>query len=982
MTKKDSALVIGAGIAGIKASLELAEMGHKVFLIERNPNIGGKLTSLDKQYPTDDCTLCQMLPTFGSEKLTECCLRRDLQHENIEIITNAEIENFKGKAGNFSLQIKKEIGIIDCEKCNDCGECEEICPVIVEFDGGVRKAIYVKSPLSAPNSYIIDEINCTKCGKCEEICPTKAIDFSKKEKTQKIDLDVGGIIVALGFEEFNPKTLRQYNYEYSQDIVTNMEFEKLFSGFGINKKEFFRPSDNKKIKKLAILQCIGSRDTDRNYCSSACCMIALKEAILVKESSPEINVTVFYMDMRAFGKNYHKYYEKAKKLGVKFINFRVPNIDILLNRNLLISYFEKGELKDEDFEMVVLSNGFLAPEKNKEIAQKLGINLNEHGFFQTSGISQVETNKDGIYVCGTAVEPKDITDTMIEASAAAMKTSHFLNKITEKENKRDNKNKSDDDEQKLEIVLIEPRKDFKNKLKINEIEKFSKSLSGVTSVKILKSTSNLLKYLEPKIGKLLIANFELQSLSNKFKSLEKDIKELPIIVNPINIPIINDLDKDKNTLIAKKQIEFGVEKLKTDDFQVTKDNLTKRALIIGGGITGLSSALAIAGKGYEVDLIEKSDKLGGNLITTFYTIDGLDTQKFLKETILKVEKENLIKVYKNSNIEDISGYAGNFETIIKTDDEIRTLKNGTIIIATGGKENNTNEYSFGKDKRIITQKELEKNINKNKIKAKNIVMIQCVGSREGENSYCSRICCTTALKNAMKLKENNKDSKIFILNRDIMCYGFLEEFYKKAGEMGISFIRYDLEDKPKVTIKKKIEVDVNDSILGENLNIEADLLVLSTGIVPNENLKLAEKIGLQLDDFGFFKEANAKFRPLDFLKAGIFVCGLAHSPRNLKESISQAYAVAGRAVTILSRENLFSRKEISEVNQRWCVGCELCIVACPFSARVLDVEKGVAKTIDILCQGCGVCAMICPSGVSKLRGAKDKQVFALVDVAV
>lgn len=983
MIKNNNALVIGAGIAGIKASLELAEMGHKVYLIERNSNIGGKLISLNKQYPTDNCTLCQMLPTFGCDE-KEICLRKDLEHENIEIITNAEIEKLKGKAGDFNVLIKKIIGFIDTKKCINCGYCQEVCPVEVETEYGIRKAVFVNYPLAVPNNYIIDEINCTKCSKCVEICPTNAIEFSKKVKDMKIN--VGAIIVAVGFEEFSPLQLEQYNYLNSPNILTNMDFEKLYSGFGKLKKELLRPSDNKKIEKIAILQCIGSRDKKRNYCSSACCMIALKEAILVKESSPDIDVTIFYMDLRVYGKSYQNYLEKAKNLGIKFINFRVPKIVITKNENLLINYVENGKVKQGNFDLVVLSNGFTAPENNRKLAKILGIELNEHGYFKTSEISGFETKKKGIFVCGTANEPKDITDTIIESIATAMNASFLL--VSKIEKNIEKEKEIIDEEPKIGIFICEYGNLIGGRVDLKNLIDYLKYLSNVSFVERIEFSGLAIGKIKNKIDKnnanrIIFASFSPYLFENKLREIKNKIGVLPNLIQLVNFYSFKDWDKDKNTEFAKKQIEIANEKLKIEEeLKISKDKAIKRALIIGGGISGMNSALAIANKGFEVDLIEKSDELGGNLKSIFYTIEGLDTQKYLKEIIGKLKKNKLINIYKNTVIEEISGYAGNFETKIKKEGIVKTLKNGAIIIATGGKENKTNEYFYGRDSRIITQTELEKKIVEDKVKAKKIVMIQCVGSREGNNSYCSRICCSTALKNAIKLKEKNKDFEIYILNRDIMSYGFLDEYYKKACEIGINFIRYNLEEKPKVKIKKYIEVEVYDCVLEEKLNIDADLLILSTGIVPNDNLKLAEKLGLQIDDFGFLKVANEKFKPVDFLKHGIFVCGLAHSPRNLKESIVQAYATAGRAVTILSKENLKSRREISEVNERWCVGCELCIEACPYSARILDEEKGVAKTIDVLCQGCGVCAMVCPCGVSKLRGAKDKQILAMVEVAV
>ncbi len=465
-------------------------------------------------------------------------------------------------------------------------------------------------------------------------------------------------------------------------------------------------------------------------------------------------------------------------------------------------------------------------------------------------------------------------------------------------------------------------------------------------------------------------------------------------INPSQLEIVNlregcawvHDDKKEATEKAKALIAMANQKLRGQEYlEMNSKPVVHRALVIGGGVSGMISSLRIAESGYRVDILEKNEVLGGNARNVYHTIDGLDVQKFLKDNVEKIEKNDLITVYQNSEVSSISGRAGGFTAMMKTPSDQEKIEYGTVIIATGANELVPHEYLYKEYEGVIAQRELEKRIVDGAVKAKTIVMIQCVGLRDDERHYCGRICCSHAIKNALKIKETDPNVEVHILYRDMMTYGFTEEYYIKAKEKGVNFIRYELEEKPEAKVEKgKLKVKVKDIVLDEEILINPDLLVLSLGPSPENNKSLLKVFGtdLKLDEDGFFSEANIKFRPVDFLTDGIYVCGLAHSPGTLVESIAQAEAAAGRALTILSKKEILSRKLISEVNERWCVGCEACITACPYDARILDSDKRVAMVVDTLCQGCGMCAVICPSGAAKLKGYKEKQMMAMIDEAV
>jgi heterodisulfide reductase subunit A len=964
-------LVVGAGVAGIKAALELAEYGYKVIIVERLPSVGGKISQLDRQFPNNRCGLCQILPIFDRDACEEFCLRRVLSHRNIEVITNAEVARVHGEAGKFKIDVIKKARGVSEAKCIACDKCRDVCPVEVsdEFNGNFtkRKAIYMRYPLCYPNVYAIDWMNCIKCGKCAEICPAKAIDLNAK--AELISLEVGAIILALGFESMDVDTLRQYKHGKYLDVVTSLEFERLLCGYGPSYGKLLRPSDGSIPERIAFLQCVGSRDVNRDYCSSACCMYALKEAIIAKEKAPDIDIIIYYMDVRCFGKGYQRYYENAKQKGIKFIRCRVPVIESA-NGKLAVSYVdENDEAKKEFFDLIVLSTGQAAPRDWKKLSEIFGIELNEWGFAKTKTFNPVESTRRGIFICGSFTEPKDIPDAITEASAAAAGVMQLLGKPS--------------------IALaVQP--------KLNEGKKLG--LLICTCGGEMKSEALKLReqYLNLKI-KVEVLDYLCKDLANLRLS---DANAIVIaacapygietaVKKAINLPFENveivDIKHQGDGWRIKKNIDLAIDKLKNKGKIETplKAEIVQRALVIGGGIAGMQAALGIANAGYKVDLIERASELGGNLKRLKYTLEGEDIERLLESVIQTIEKQKLISVYKNSTVVELRGYAGSYTARIKRDGMERMQSYGAVIIATGGEEYFPSEYLYGKDPRIITQRELEAKLLKNDLLGiKSVAMLQCIGSRNEQNRYCSRVCCATAIKNAIKLKEKNPEIEIYILNKDIVAYGFAEHRYTLARKMGITFLKYD--GSPTIELNAgHLRLKFIDSLLKEEIVMNPSLIVLSTGIVPNkDNPLLAELLKVELDEDGFFKEANSKFRPVDFKADGIYIVGLAHSPCNVKESITQGLAAAARVVILLNRNQMQASKHIARVNKRWCAGCGLCIQVCPFGARRMDEENKVVDVIEYICKGCGTCAASCPSGASQLIKLGAYQAISMIDLAL
>lgn len=1001
--KEQAVLVIGAGVGGVKASLELAEYGLKVYLCDLSPDIGGTLMQMDKWFPNSHCGMCQMLPLVASDESAQFCLRRGLNHPNIEFLPLTEVKKLEGKAGNFTATLKTTPMGVNRELCSGCGLCAEVCPVEVasEFNQGLekRKAIYVRNPLVAANAYLIDWDNCTRCGLCAEKCPNRAIELDVQDESRKIK--IGAVVLSTGFEEFNAKLTSEYGYQRYPDVLTSIEMERLLSPSGPTRGMLVRPSDGKVPSSLAFLQCVGSREMDWNYCSSACCMYAIKEAVLAKDINPKTDVTIFYMDMRTFGKNNYRYFMEARdKYGINFVRSRVPVIkhDPVTGSILLTAKDEKGDITDHSFEMVVLSVGQVPPPGFTELSGVLGLETNQWGFCQAGEFTPVATGKEGIYICGSASSPKDIADTLVEAGAAACRVSGMLSIPAENTDAPNETIDETDDESRTAVVICSCGDEVGSVIDIKSLAESSQNLPGVVYTTESRfmcqkgSLDELIKAVKKSgANRIIFAACSSSAIGGIVTEALKDAGLSRAFTQFINlregVAWVHKEQPEAATEKAWKLIAMAAERARLHkDSSGQSSTVMNRALIIGGGLSGMVAAQAISEHGYEVDLVEETDRLGGNLVHIHKTLRGEDPQKLLSDIVKAVVKNTSIHVHLNTGVKEVSGYAGNFNITLSGDEEI-PIQAGAIIVATGGSEYKPEEYSYGQNENIVTQSELEQKLFSGEIDIDNlekVVMIQCVGSRNQERPYCSRICCSQAINNALELKQRNPEIQIFVLYRDMMSYGFMEEYYTEVREAGVIFVRYEIGEEPAVTVNNdKLSIEFEEPVLDETITMEPDMIVLSPAVLPRDsNKNLAETLEIDLTDEGFFKEAEIKFRPVDFNREGIYACGLALHPVNISESIAQAQAAAQRAVTLLSRGFLQPSLVVAEVNPRWCTGCEMCIEACPYGARIKDTAKGIVVVREALCQGCGACAAVCPSGATKLRRFTDKQVFSMIDAGV
>ncbi len=998
---KSAALVVGAGVGGIRAAFDLAESGFKVYLVDRAPVIGGTITRLSTWFPGNRCEMCKLIPVFSRDECSQFCLLRDFFHPNIELLTGTRVSGVDGEAGNFKVSVTAESRLVKPDRCTACGLCVDVCPVEVpdEFEGGLRnrRAIYVRNPQAVPNVFAIDRENCTRCGRCLEVCPTNAIDFEMPEETRQ--LDVGAVIISSGFEEFNAAQMGQYGFGRYPNVLSNIQLERLLASAGTTGGKLLRPSDGKGPKKVAFLQCVGSRDMKRNYCSAACCMYALKEAILIKEYNPEIVVAIFYMDMRAFGKGYYREYMKAKELGVNFIRCRVSTFrENPQSRNImLVARTEEGSSINSEFDLVVLSTAQCPSSGTVELRKALGVELNKWGFIGTQEFSRVKTSRDGVYVCGSAAAPADISETVLMANAAAGEASRLLTparaQLPEKNGVAEAA--AVDEDTRIAVFLCKCGNIIPEVVDMEKVADFARNLPDVVSVGeidylCMAESLDKLKDAVKKSGanRVIIAACAPYHYHRKFGEALREAGIDSSLWQLVNFrEQIAWVHIDSPGLAAEKargMLAVAVQKLRSQELlPVPSVPVNNSGLVIGGGISGLVSALSLAERGFDVYLVEKTAEPGGHVRDMYFSLGNADPQPFLNDIIAKVKSNENIHLHLNSEVTEVTGYAGNFRSGIRMGGEVNYIDHGAVIVATGADDYQPTEYLYGQDNRIITQKELQKKLAEGKPDVSTVVMIQCVGARDDEHPYCNRTCCSEAIASALKIKEQNPETEVIILNRDIMTYAFKEEYYTQAREAGVLFLRYEPGEEPEVKIEDRaVVVTVSDPSLPGRLEIEADLLVLSTGIIAADNQQLAETLSLELTEDGFFKEMDTKFRPVDAVIDGVFICGHSSAPGNLEEEITRAEAAAQRAANILARETLESGRVIAEVNQRRCSGCALCVAACPYNARRLDEDLKIAVVEEAICQGCGTCVAVCPNSAAKLRGMKEKQLFSMIEAAL
>ncbi|MGE5189019.1 MAG: FAD-dependent oxidoreductase [Gemmatimonadota bacterium] len=923
------------------------------------------------------------------------------------------------------------------DACWTCGACDFVCPVgkkvsvlasrnapvpiLNEYNFNLdgRPAVSILYPQAVPNKPAIDREACLRlnhdvCGICEAVCEAKAIDYGRKD--ERVTLDVGAVVLAPGYEPFDARLKDGLGYGRYPNVLSALEFERILSASGPFSGKVVRPSDRRAPERIAFIQCVGSRDHERDYCSSVCCMYATKEAIVAKEHAGEgLQCDIFFMDIRAFSKGFEAYFESAKKQGVNYIRCRVPSVEeVPETRNLRIHYLAEDDRKESrEYDLVVLSVGMRPPKDADAIAERLGIALNEFRFCGTSLFRPVESSRDGIFVAGPFTEPKDIPETVVQASASAAKVLSLLSDVRgslvrpkEYPPERDVAG----EEPRIGVFVCHCGTNIAGVVNVPAVVEYAGTLPGVAYAENnLYTCSNdsqeriKEKVREHGLNRVVVASCTPRTHEPLFRNTIREGGLNAYLFEMANIrdqcSWVHMHEPEAATRKAKDLVRMAVAKARLlAPLRQGSVEMTKAALVIGGGLSGMTAALELASQGFAVHLVERERELGGNLRRVRYLLNGEDPGKELAALVGRVGAENRIRVHLGSRVAAIEGSIGRFRTTVAGNGGESRFDHGVVVVATGAKEHRPAGYLYGRDDRVMTQLELEDRLASSggRLLAGRdgapgaVVMIQCVDSRDEERPWCSRLCCAEAVKNALRIRDLSPETPVYVLYRDIRTYGFRETYYTKARQKGVVFVRYDEARKPEVVADGgELRVTVRDQVLGLTLEIPSRLVVLSAGTVPHEDGNaIAQLLKVPLNRDGFFLEAHMKLRPVDFATDGVFLCGMAHSPKAVDESIMQAGAAAAKAGALLSRDRIALEASISNVVDENCDGCAYCVEPCPYNAITLVEyawQGAVKKTVEVnesVCKGCGTCMATCPKKGVYVRGFTLEQLGAQVEAAL
>ena len=880
----------------------------------------------------------------------------------------------------------------------------------------MNKAVHVYFAQAIPLITYIDEsclyLKEKKCRICERVCKNNAIDLN--QTLEKKEIRVGAIILSAGLEPFDPKVKKEYHYGEFDNIVTSMDYERLLCSTGPYQGEILRASDKKPPHKIAWIQCVGSRRVtpgENSYCSAVCCTYTQKQVIVTKDHDATAECTIFHNDVRAYGKDFERFYERTEKLpDVRFIRSYTSIVkEDPETKNITVRYstYEDG-VKEEEFDMVVLSVGLNPPADVKSIANKFGIELNPHNFCKIDSVNPMSTNRPGIFVSGGFQGPLDIPESVFSASGAGSQIGELLNY------RRGNLSKEriypperdvSEEEPRIGVFVCHCGANIGRIVNVPETVEYCKTLPNVVHAQeqLFSCATNSAKEItdmtkEKGLNRVIVAACSPRTLEPLFRDTVREAGINQYYMEMANI-------REHNSWVHSKETEEATQKAKDiirmsaaracrleplQEFDLPVD---KAALVVGGGIAGMNCALSIANQGHEVHLVEKNTNLGGIVRRIHSTLDGLDVQDYLSDLIAKVYQHQSIHVYHDATITDATGYVGNFVTSVKSERGFTQIKHGAAVLAIGADLYTPTEYLYGQDDRVTTHLELEERITRGDekiINAQSLVMIQCVGCRNEDRNYCSRLCCSQAVKNALRLKDINPEMDIYILFRDMRTYGFNEDYYRAASNKDIKFIRYEPQDKPEIEAGESddgrpvLKVTVTDFVLGKKLELDADVISLAAAVIPSEATReVAGLFKVTLSPDGFFKEAHVKLRPVEFSTDGIYLCGLAHYPKFIQETINQAYGAAGRALTLLSRDSVVASGSVAQVDESKCIGCGACVSACAYGVLELrDTKKTKKATVNpVLCKGDGLCTTKCPTGAIQLKHFTDEELLSQIDAA-
>ncbi|MGD2253130.1 MAG: FAD-dependent oxidoreductase [Anaerolineales bacterium] len=985
--QEQTILVVGGGIAGTAVGMHVAEAGHRALIVDPSPVIGGSLLLLDKTYPTDSCGVCFMAP----DPPAVCPFLECERDPRIDIRVSTQLVSLEGKAGAFKATLARKPVYVDAKRCDGCGRCTEVCPIEVQAGhlgaswlSESHKAIYLPFAQAVPATFVIDGEACNRCGECVKVCPQKAIDLEAKETKQTVK--VASVVLTPGFGPNDAHVRGAYGYGEYANVVSSLEYERMLSTSSPSRGRPVRPSDGKPATRIAIIQCVGSRDQSCGvpYCSAACCMIGAKQASLTKKRNPEAEVAVFTMDVRAPGRGYEHYLAGVRELeGVSYRRSLVSGVKLdPQTQNLDLQFAEDGQARTECFNLVVLEVGMIVPPAVRRMAEACGIELNQHGFATTERQTPTQTSRAGVFVAGSFREPKDVPATVPESIAAAAGALQYAGALEREHEEWDAEKIATPDYYDRPLIGVFLDGEAADLAEALDIEALAAEAAKLTDVVHVRT-----KIAEKQVCKD-ISTHELTYVVLGTSSARRGEEDHPTLVG---VPVmrvalgavdafVHSADAERANLKALEMIRMAVQAARAARPRPVQIKMPeRRAVVLGGSAAGLVAARTLSSQGVETHLVEAGDALGGMASWK----EGMET--WVGNLIEQVEEDPLIKVHKQSELKSFGGEPGRMVSVLAGPEGEEEIAYGTLVVALDASEHAPEGFGLQEQESVITQAELTTKLaaweaaGEADKAAASVAMILCADTRQGERLYCSRTCCADALKNALTLKAMTPETAITILYRDIVTPGFSEDLYQEARDAGVLFLRYTLENPPQVEGTK---INVLDDVLGEEVALQPELLVLSGGIVPGREFpQLAEMLGLELDQDGFFAPLNIKSQPMDLNSPGMYLAGYAGGPATLEECLEQGMASGLRAALFVKRE-LKTPVTVASVEEWMCSGCGLCVDVCPSNARHMDEDEEVAKVDAWLCLGCGVCAAVCPNGASSIAHYEARGVLNAIDAAL
>ncbi len=985
----DSVLIIGGGIAGVQAALDLAEAGARVVLVEKSASIGGKMAALDKNFPTLDCSVCIEAP-----KLSEVG-----EHPNIEVLNNAEVVALEGEAGDFTATIRQRAGFVT-DECTRCGDCEPVCPVVMpnEFDADMasRKAVFTPFPQAIPGAYVVDIDHCLNeppnywpCNRCAEVCPPQCIDFSMPLES-RLERKVASVIVSAGFDNIDPSLLGQYGYGSHPDILTAMEFERLLTSAGPSGGEIVRPSDGKHPKSVLFVLCVGSRDRRfYSYCSRFCCMYSIKEAFQALDHGVK-EVTALYMDVRAYGKGFDAFWQRTEQEGAKFVRGKPTSITPD-GRKLAVRYenTKSGRIQTKRVDMVVLATAVRPPEGLAELGHTLGLSTAADGFLQAdethSGL--VGTSRRGVYLAGCAGGPKDIPDTVAEASAAAAAA---LTHLDERSWPLPEAGEpiTDVDEPRVGVFVCHCGSNIAGTVDVPRVVEYASALPGVVYAQDQKfscagnTQAEIVERIrEHNVNRLVVAACSPKTHEPTFRRVCFKAGLNPYLLEMVNLrnqdSWVHKEDRDGATFKALDMVKMGVDKARLlTPLEPTKEPMIQVALVIGGGIAGMVAAANLAHQGFETHLVEREPELGG-LLRQLDELSpaGIDAHSLLKHHRAEVLRTG-VKLHLGVEIEHIGGHIGDFYARLSDGEEVRA---GAVVLAMGAQPYAPSEFGYGSHPRVITNLDLESCWED--VPGERVTVVGCIGSRQN-GTGCSRYCCESMVGQALRLRRLGK--KVRVLYRDMRTFSRqAEELYEQAAREGVQFVRYPDIPAEKAMRFEEGAVTVRDEFLGLDLRIPTDLLVLATGLRPPEE-NVSQQLKVSHSEDGFLLEKHPKLGPAEAGSPGIFLAGAAQGPKDVREALAQGLATAAKATALLARDFIEKEPITAQLDLDKCIFCGRCVPVCPYGAVEMlgPIKEGPLRIIDAACQGCGSCAAECNYEAIIMPYFTTEQIMAQIDAAL